>query len=212
MMDSSVPLDRGQVGIGTLVVFIAMIIVATIAVGVLLEVAGGLSGQSEETGQQASSGVTDRVLITGATATYSGGDMASIDIDVRKGSGSGDIDLSSAVIHWVGPNGSSELTSSTFSITAVRGSGTVLTDRSDMMTLSNFGKTLPAGDPATVRIVTADGGVTTAIIRAPNAPPTDGAAPLLRGSPGGNPGGGGSSTAATTVSTVTTSPGMTTVP
>lgn len=68
---------RGQVGIGTLIVFIAMVLVAAIAGGVLLDTAGLLQSQAEDTGQSSSEQVSDRIQIFGTVGILDGGESAS---------------------------------------------------------------------------------------------------------------------------------------
>jgi len=108
--------DRGQVGIGTLIVFIAMVLVAAIAAGVLINTAGLLQSQAEATGQESSEQVTDRVVVQSVTAqavnyphtsdgagdnveeAQAGNRLDGIAVTVARSPGAGDITLEKATI------------------------------------------------------------------------------------------------------------------
>jgi len=101
--------DRGQVGIGTLIVFIAMVLVAAIAAGVLINTAGFLQAQAEATGEESSQQVVDRVQIstvTGVTGADGEGsdeqlvdsEIDRIELTVLRSPGADDIDLTNAII------------------------------------------------------------------------------------------------------------------
>ncbi|MFB6112539.1 MAG: archaellin/type IV pilin N-terminal domain-containing protein [Halodesulfurarchaeum sp.] len=130
--------DRGQVGIGTLIVFIAMVLVAAIAAGVLINTAGFLQTRAGSTGQESTAQVSNRVNVIAAYGTVDSVDnsqyITNINLSVMRTAGSDNIDLSEATIQWIGPNDAKTLTytdgapgDSTFSTTAEKGnSATVL--------------------------------------------------------------------------------------
>jgi len=124
--------DRGQVGIGTLIVFIAMVLVAAIAAGVLINTAGLLQSQAEATGEETSQQISDRVQITTVTGTTGVDDGDSelndtridrIGLTVFRSPGSGDLDLTNVIIE-VFANGESDTLTFEGDVEGIDGDGT----------------------------------------------------------------------------------------
>jgi flagellin FlaB len=102
--------DRGQVGIGTLIVFIALVLVAAIAAGVLINTAGFLQTQAEQTGEDSSSQVANNINVIGEvgivnTSTDSEPGINYTKLTVQRSPGSDNVDLSELSIQYVGDNG-----------------------------------------------------------------------------------------------------------
>ncbi|OYR73373.1 archaellin/type IV pilin N-terminal domain-containing protein [Halorubrum ezzemoulense] len=116
--------DRGQVGIGTLIVFIAMVLVAAIAAGVLINTAGFLQSQAEATGQESTDLVSERIDVTSTVGIVEDSDstvygqavggnpenLSQIRVGVSGAAGADQIDLNKTTIQAVGPNGQATLT------------------------------------------------------------------------------------------------------
>jgi flagellin FlaB len=171
MFDTDKPEERGQVGIGTLIVFIALVLVAAIAAGVLINTADLLQGQAQQTGEESTDQVTNNLnvlSVTGISADTGGTDPGAvnqIDIRVQRSPGAGDIDLGQAELQVIGPAGTG-----TYS-----GMSGLLTDDGDRVTVSididsdgdiasafnsasSGASALLPGDEAQITITTASGG------------------------------------------------------
>ncbi|MGM0591086.1 MAG: archaellin/type IV pilin N-terminal domain-containing protein [Halobacteriota archaeon] len=171
---------RGQVGIGTLIVFIAMVLVAAIAAGVLVNTAGLLQETAEETGQESQEQVTNRIQIVNTYAVTAASGTASVDnvnFTVMPSPGAEPIDLDTATIEVITDDGAeqSQLDSASFVDVNGVGSDHILDEKGDRANLqiqiSNLGgaslSALEPGDEATVRLISPSGAATVMKIKVP---------------------------------------------
>jgi len=93
---------RGQVGIGTLIVFIAMVLVAAIAAGVLINTAGFLQNQAENTGTESTEQVADNLnVITEVGEVNYDDNINELRVGVQPASGADDINLAELTVQYV---------------------------------------------------------------------------------------------------------------
>jgi len=94
--------DRGQVGIGTLIVFIAMVLVAAIAAGVLINTAGFLQTQAENTGTESTEQVSNNINVLGAVGQVNNTDQVNeTRLAVAPAAGSDALNLEEITIQYV---------------------------------------------------------------------------------------------------------------
>ena len=120
-------IERGQIGIGSLILFIALVLVAAISAGVLINTAGFFQSSPAEEERPS------QVTIASQTGIVANGSVETVALTVKRSPDAGTVDLSTAVVEWLGPNGQTDLTyggttpnagtihsNTTFAVTAVQ--------------------------------------------------------------------------------------------
>ena len=90
--------DVGAIGIGAMIVFIAMVLVAGIAASVLIQTSGKLEMQAMKSGQETIGEVATGIAVSDIVGKNGTSDLAYIGITVRARAGAPDIDLNETVI------------------------------------------------------------------------------------------------------------------
>lgn len=94
--------DRGEVGVGTLIVFIAMVLVAAVAAAVIIGTSGTLQQRAQATGKEATHEVSSNIKVVSIDGfrNDSSSDIWNVSVKLTLQSGSQEIDLSDMIIRW----------------------------------------------------------------------------------------------------------------
>lgn len=174
--------NRGQVGIGTVIAFIAMAMTAAIAAGVLINVGGLLEAEADATAEDTSNRVSDRLEVLTATGRVSANDsIETYNFTLARGPGSGAVRIENVTFEivdsvtadtYVVGNGSNDTARDVRVLTA-QSDGLVITDKGDRyivsITPTDSDARLKPGQSAMVTVTTASGASTRTRIRAPES-------------------------------------------
>jgi archaellin len=135
--------EKGSIGIGAMIVFIALILVAAVASTVIIKTAEELQDRAEKTGDDTRDQISGKLLVTdayiGADCTYGAApgaanafDTDCVDADdaVRAASSDGDIDMIIVIAKLASGSDNTLPTSMSYTIACDNGAGAFATDHS----------------------------------------------------------------------------------
>jgi flagellin-like protein len=168
---------RGQVGIGTLIIFIALVLVAAVAAGVLIDTSGQLESRASDTGADAQAEVSNQVEVVSATAqttnTGSNDDVEEITLVLKKSAGADPVDLNSATIQYTSDEASKTIDVSGLDTTDEDGPVLSSTGDREAVTIEvgssgDVDDTLNGGESAELKIVDQSGASTVFGVNVPD--------------------------------------------
>ncbi|MDO8728159.1 MAG: hypothetical protein Q7J35_19060 [Candidatus Methanoperedens sp.] len=146
--------EHAQAGVGTLIIFIAMVLVAAVAAAVLIQTSGVMQSKSSTTTKEAASAISENILIEAIDGVTSSTSLTALNITVKIAAGGSDIDLSKLLLKVKSTNFNYSTTgngSNVFRIYTIRdpenGTGSVINDWT-----SSANPTLKAGALARIDV------------------------------------------------------------
>jgi len=171
---------RAEMGVGTMIIFIAMVLVAAVAASVLISTANKVREQAQNTGDQAINNVASGFVVQDVTGTVDPtfAHMTDLTIQMRLQAGSPNMNMDLVSIQFVsgttndmlsfvagsGAAAGGALAGASYSANTTNnnawGTGNHVVQQGDMITVTITGLTLSYSAAATVKIVPAYGSST----------------------------------------------------
>ena len=98
----SIKSDRAEVGVGTLIVFIAMVLVAAVAAAVLINTSGTLQQRAQSTGKEATQEVSSNLKVVGIYGyrNTTSDDLRVMKLNVELSAGATSMDLTKLIVRY----------------------------------------------------------------------------------------------------------------
>lgn len=98
-MKALIKSEEAQAGVGTLIIFIAMVLVAAVAAAVLIQTSGTMQSKSTSTTKEAASAIGENINVESVDGyAANAGTLTSINVTIRPAAGSSQIDLSKVLM------------------------------------------------------------------------------------------------------------------
>jgi archaellin len=104
---------KGEMGVGTLIIFIALLLVAAVAAGVLIQTAGSLQQKALSTGTQATGQISTNAQVVEVSAEDGTSSMNNFSIIMKLAPGSDPIELDTVTLSFNLNNATQTLTANT---------------------------------------------------------------------------------------------------
>ena len=105
---------KGEMGIGTMILFIAMVLVAAVAAALLISTAGSLNQQAQETGRLTQQEISSGFIVVETIGVVSSNTVTDLYIKLRLAAGSNPIDMDNVVIQVMGETYEETLSNTAF--------------------------------------------------------------------------------------------------
>ncbi len=121
--------EEAQAGVGTLIIFIAMVLVAAVAAAVLIQTSGVMQSKSTSTTKEAAAAIGENIgleAVDGYKTTTTAANLSYLNITIKVAAGGSDIDLTKILVKVNGQNynftaySTTNITSNTFWVYSLR--------------------------------------------------------------------------------------------
>ncbi len=105
--------ETAQAGVGTLIIFIAMVLVAAVAAAVLIQTSGVMQAKSTSTTKEAAAAIGENIAVESVDGLNAGGILTDLNITIKVAAGGSAMDLSKVLL---------KINSNTYNYTNTNGS------------------------------------------------------------------------------------------